>query len=156
MQLCLHDLAELTGGKLRLAAMPPREGELARVQRFVLNANAAGEGDVYWCFGGRDCSAELAYIRGALGVIVADRQLEPWPGRFSLLVDDPVAALQRLVKSLIRQEAVEDWPVAVAFTPAKKETSSNPPELKGLQLCAGWGVDIYSPTTRKCRMPKVK
>jgi hypothetical protein len=146
MKLCLHDLAELTGGKLRLAAMPPREGELARVQRFVLNANAAGEGDVYWCLGRRDCSAELAYFRGALGVVVVDRQLEPWPGRFSLLVDDPVAALRRLVKSLIRQESAEDWPLTVAASPAKKETSSNPPELKGLQLCAGWGVDIYSPT----------
>jgi hypothetical protein len=146
MQLCLHDLAELTGGKLRLAAMPPREGELAWVQRFVLNANAAGEGDVYWCLGRLDGAAELAFFRGALGVVVADRQIEPWPGRFSLLVDDPAAALQRLVEALIRRESAGNWPLAVAASPEKEETSSNPPELKGLQLCAGWGVDIYSPT----------
>jgi hypothetical protein len=160
MQICLHDLAELTGGELRLAKMPPRDGELALIRQFVLNAEVAREGDVYWCLGRRDCAAELAFFRGALGVVVADRGIEPWPGRFCLLVDDPVVALQRLVDALICRESAEEWRSEPAEFPAKKETSSNLPELKGLQLCAGWGVDIYSPTcgrsanelqVRRCR-----
>ena len=65
MHLCLQDLADLTGGQLRLSQMPPRDGHLELVQRFVLQADDAREGSVYWCFDGRQCAAELAYLRGS-------------------------------------------------------------------------------------------
>jgi len=146
MQLCLQDLAELTGGTLRLAAMPPRDGELTLIRQFASQAESVRRNEVFWSLAGRPGDVELAFLRGALGVVTDARRIEPWPGRFSLLVADPVAALRRLVQALISRESAEEWPVAVAVSPAKKETSSNPPELKGLQLCAGWGVDIYSPT----------
>jgi hypothetical protein len=160
MQLCLRDLAELTGGELRLAAMPPRDGEFSIVRQLVLSAELAGEGDVYWCLGRRDCAAELAFLRGALGVVTADWRIEPWPGRFCLLVDDSIEALKRLVDTLSHCKLGMNWrPLAGAF-PANQESVGEPPELKGLQLCAGWGVDIYSPTcgqsanehtVRRCR-----
>jgi hypothetical protein len=145
MHLCLQDLAEFTGGELSLARMPPRDGELSMVRRLVLRAEDAGEGDVYWCLRRGECSAELAYFRGALGV-VAEQGVEPWPGRFSLVVDDPVAALARLVEAVIRRESVEQWQAYRAVWEGEEETSSNQPELKVLQLCAGFRVDIYSPT----------
>jgi len=160
MQLCLRDLAALTGGELRLAAMPPRDGEFSIVRQLVLSAELSGEGDVYWCLGRRDCAVELAFLRGALGVVVADRRIEPWPGRFCLLVDDPIAALERLVESVTQRESRVDCWSAAAILPANEESGRELPELKGLQLCAGWGVDIYSPTcgqsanehmVRRCR-----
>src|SRR5207244_2282299 len=81
MRLCLLDLAHATGGTLRLAAMPPRDGDLARVRRIVLWPEAAGEGDIFWCFGGHGCDAELAFLRGALAVAMSQPSIEPWPGR---------------------------------------------------------------------------
>jgi hypothetical protein len=145
MQLCLQDLAELTGGQLRLARMPPRDGELARIHRLVLREDGCSEGSVYWCFDRRQCAAELSYLRGALGV-VSSQFIEPWPGRFSLLVADPLRALERVVAALSRGEALEDIQPPSACPHSKHETSSHLPELKVLQLCAGGGVDIYSPT----------
>jgi hypothetical protein len=145
MRLCLQELAELTGGELRFARMPPRAGELSIVRRMVLDAEDAGEGDVYWRLGRGECSAELAYFRGALGV-VTEQAVEPWPGRFSLQVDDPVAALERLVELVIRRESAEKCVVLSGAWETEKETSSQQPELKVLQLCAGFRVDIYSPT----------
>jgi hypothetical protein len=145
MNLSLHDLAELTGGELRLAATPPRDGELTLVKRFVLTAETAGAEDVFWCLARHACNVELAFLRGALGVVSAGRAIEPWPGRFSLQVDDSVEALRRLVAGL-----------SVGW----EQSFNDPPELKVLQLCAAGGVDIYAPTcgqsakghwARRCR-----
>jgi len=140
MDLCLHDLVRLTGGQLRLAAMPPRDGHLTLLQRIVLSAEAACSGDLFWCLARQSCNIELAYLRGALGVVTAGRPVEPWPGRFSLQVDDPVACLERLIEALA----------------GGRQFFDDLPELKVLQLCAAGGVDIYPPTNRKCRVSKLK
>jgi hypothetical protein len=158
MQLCAQDLVELTGGDLRLAQMPPLDGELALVRGIVLRADDATADSVYWCFDGRQCAAELAFLRGALGVVAA-HSIEPWPGRFSLLVADPLGALERLARAFASGEALRETELVTACRGSKRETRSNLPELKGLQLCAGGGVDIYSPTcgrppnatVRRCR-----
>lgn len=145
MNLCLDDLAALTGGVLRLAAMPPRDGDLAVVQRIVLSVEDVSSGDVFWCLGRHRCETELAFLRGALGVVAAGAAIEPWPGRFSLQIDDPVRRLKRLVDGL------------AASGDQSFDQSS---ELKVLQLCAAGGVDIYPPTcgqsakghlARRCR-----
>ena len=118
MNICLIDLAELSGGKLQLAIMPPLDGVLARVRRIVLSPDVVGPGDVYWRLAGQPGDTEAAFLRGALAIVTAGRPIEPWPGRFSLQVDDPVAALRRLIEQL------------GAF---EKQSSRNGPELKVLQ-----------------------
>lgn len=145
MNLCLYDLAELTVGELRLAAMPPCDGELTPIRRIVLSAEAASAGAVFWCFDRSACNVELAFLRGSLGVVAAGGPIEPWPGRFSLQVDDPVAALRRLVEGL---------------SAARKQSFEVRRELKVLQLCAAGVADISPPTcgqsakghlARRCR-----
>jgi hypothetical protein len=152
MNLCILDLAELTGGRLRLAAMPPREGELAAVERICLAADEARPGDVFWCLAGGGCDFDLAFLRGALGV-VGSRQIEPWPGRFSLAVDNPALALERLFAGLLRRSEL--------LTPASGEESlPESPELKTLQLPGQGAIAIFPPTcgqsaggpgARRCR-----
>ena len=140
MELYLEDLVRLARGQLRLANMPPRDGELAVIRRIVLTPEAVQPGDLFWCLQRQDCNLELAFLRGALGVALAGESIEPWPGRFSLLVDDPVTGLERLIAGLA----------------AGEQFFHNPPELKDLQLSAGAGVDIYPPVNRKCRIANVK
>jgi hypothetical protein len=130
MKLCLHDLGQLTGGKLRLASMPPREGELAAIGRIVLAVGDVCEGDLFWCLSQEACDVQLAFLRGALGVACAGLPIEPWPGRFSLHVDNAEVCLKRLIDGL----------------PRFQQSSINSPELKVLQLCAARRVDIYPPT----------
>ena len=110
--------------------MPPRDGELALVRRIVLSAEAASAGDVFWCVARHCGNIELAYLRGALGVVVAGPATEPWPGRFSLQVADSVEALSRLIESIATDE----------------QSFVGPPELKVLQLCAARVADISPPT----------
>jgi len=126
--VCLLDLVSITGGRLRLGLMPPREGELTLVQRIVFTPGSVMPGDVLWCLADDCCDAQLAFLRGALGV-VADDRIEPWPGGFSLAVDDPVRALHRLA------EARKIRGTAKSF--------SDVLELKVLQLSELPGADIY-------------
>ena len=133
MNLCVLDLAELTGGQLRLAAMPPRAGEWAEVERICLAADETRPGDVFWCLVGGPCDFDLAFLRGALGV-VGCRAVEPWPGRFSLAVGDPAAALERLVSGLLQRTAAE------------QESFADCSELKDLQLRGGGATANFPPT----------
>jgi len=124
MKLCILDLIQITGGKLRLAAMPPLDGELAVIERIVLFADAVRAGDVFWCLDRRACDVDLAFLRGALGVVAAGPPIEPWAGRFSLRVSDPTSVLAELRGQL---------------------SGENAAELKVLQLCAAGRTDISSP-----------
>src|SRR5262245_25450963 len=133
MHLCLLDLLEFTGGHLRLSETPPHAGELAAVERICLAADDVQPGDVYWCLGAAPCDVELAFLRGALGV-VASTPCQPWPGRFSLAVEDTVGALERLVDGLRRQAALT------------QESFAGSPELKDLQLPAGAAPANFPPT----------
>lgn len=98
--LTLHQLHEIVNGRLRLATLPPRDGESARIGRVVTDTRHLAPGDVFWGlvgprFDGSDFATE-AYERGAAGVVVAGRYVQPWPGRWSLQVDDGLSALTRL------------------------------------------------------------
>ena len=112
--------------------MPPRDGELAVLGRIVLQAAAVQPGDVFWCLACPACDVELAYLRGALGIVISQRTVEPWPGRFCVVVDDAVAALERVVEGMSAGEP-EVFRVKA-------------PELKVLQLSGESRVDIYPPT----------
>jgi hypothetical protein len=131
MNLCLIDLAELTHGRLQLAAMPPLDGVLARVGRMVLSLDRIVEGDVFWHLVYQPGDLETAFLRGASGVVHSGRPNEPWPGRFCLQVDDPIAALRLLV------ERLDDF---------EEQFSSDPSDLKVLQLCATEPSCIPLPT----------
>src|SRR5436190_3052206 len=103
MELCLVDVAEITGGQLWLAEMPPCAGELATIGRIVFSPQAVGANDVFWSLANRGGDVEQAFLHGALGVVIAAEHVEPWPGRFSLHVDDAFAALERLMTAVLRR-----------------------------------------------------
>jgi UDP-N-acetylmuramoyl-tripeptide--D-alanyl-D-alanine ligase len=97
MLLTLAQLCDITGGRLRLAAMPPCHGELAHVGPIVTDSRRVQSEMVFWGLSGPrfdgSCFAEDALVRGASGVVVAGRDVAPWPGRWSLRVDDALKAL---------------------------------------------------------------
>lgn len=104
--LALGALADVVGGTLRLAAMPPRDGDMAPVERIVTDVRHAQRGDVYWAIPGKSCengfdpASDCAYealMRGAAGV-VANHRVEPFAGRWSIEVADPVVALWELAR----------------------------------------------------------
>jgi len=147
MKICLQDLVELTGGEVKFASMPPLAGELTPINRILLKPSAIEPGDVFWCLTANRCDVELAFFRGAIGVVCTDRAANPWPGRFVLLVDDPIAALQSLVEGLAEQLSLG---AAKVFAP-------EPSELKVLQLYASQRADNSSPTCeRSLRSRQVK
>jgi UDP-N-acetylmuramoyl-tripeptide--D-alanyl-D-alanine ligase len=96
----IKQLHEITGGRLRLATLPPRGGELARVRHVVIDSRQARRGDVFWGLVGTHLDgshfATEAYARGAEGVVVGRKYVQPWPGCWSLEVDDSLKALEQL------------------------------------------------------------
>ena len=106
MNLCIGDLAEIIGGQLVLASLPPLAGPYEPVRRIVVESREVRSGDVYWGLAapGYDGShlAEDALLRGAFGVVVSGRHIEPWAGRFSILVPDANRALVELGRCLPR------------------------------------------------------
>ncbi len=105
--LSVGELARMSGGRLRLGSMPPLGGESEPVRRIVTAMNEVTEGDVYWALRSReDATAaciEEAFSRGALGVVVAGRRVEPWAGRFVLEVKDAEQKLAYVVARCRRQ-----------------------------------------------------
>jgi UDP-N-acetylmuramyl pentapeptide synthase len=98
--LLIGDLAAIVGGELRFGSLPPLAGTAEPIRRIVLDHREVEPGDVFWAItapryvGAR--RAEAAFLRGALGVVVSGRHVEPWAGRFSLRVLDANAALLQL------------------------------------------------------------
>ena len=99
-ELTVQQLHEIVGGRLRLATLAPPQGELARVGRAVTDSRQVHAGDVFWGLAGtRFDGAEFAseaYDRGASGVVVGRKYVQPAPGCWSLEVDDAVEALHKL------------------------------------------------------------
>jgi UDP-N-acetylmuramoyl-tripeptide--D-alanyl-D-alanine ligase len=96
----IKQLHEITGGRLRLATLPPRHGELARVRHVVTDSRQVRQGDIFWGLPGTRLDgshfAIEAYARGAEGVIVGRKYVQPWPGCWSLEVADSQRALEQL------------------------------------------------------------
>jgi UDP-N-acetylmuramoyl-tripeptide--D-alanyl-D-alanine ligase len=105
--LCLRELAEIIGGRLRLGCMPPLGGELEPLGRIATDSERVRQGDVFWGLATSEENgswrAEEAYARGALGAVVSGRRLEPWAGKFSLEVEDARSALWRLARAMRRR-----------------------------------------------------
>jgi UDP-N-acetylmuramoyl-tripeptide--D-alanyl-D-alanine ligase len=100
MQLTLGDLHELLGGKLRLGAMPPCDGETTLVGPVVVDSREVEADEVFWGLIGSRFNgahfAEEAFVRGAAGVIVSGRRVEPWAGRWALEVEDAQKSMWEL------------------------------------------------------------
>ncbi len=101
----MHDvtvgqLHEIVGGRLRLATLAPRGGEQARVGNVAIDSRQVRRGDIFWGLPGTrfDGSqfANEAYSRGAEGAVVGGRYVQPWPGCWSLEVEDAQRALEQL------------------------------------------------------------
>src|SRR5262245_34413055 len=97
LNLCIEELHRIVGGEVRLGLMPPLAGTLEPLRRVVVDSSRARPGDVYWALVGPDYdgaqTAEEAFTRGALGVVVSSRSVEPWAGKFVLRVPDANQAL---------------------------------------------------------------
>ena len=123
--LCLSDLASIVGGRLRLGAMPPLGGSLEPVGRIVTDSQQLKPGDVYWGLDapGRHGAdfAEQAFSRGAMGVVVAGRHVEPWAGKFTIQVQDANGALWQLARWARQRFAGKV--IAVAGSAGKTTTS---------------------------------
>ena len=99
---CIRDLADVTNGHLRLSTMPPLDGDLHLINRLVFDSRKVQPGDVFWALSGPQFDGaqfiEDALLRGATGIVVADRMLEPWAGGFCITVEDTRQALQELAR----------------------------------------------------------
>ena len=98
--VCVRDIVEIVGGEVRLGSLPPLDGEMQPVDRIVTDCRHVRPGDVFWAASnsgnhGADF-AELAFSRGATGVVVSGRRVEPWAGKFCIQVGDTDEALRRL------------------------------------------------------------
>jgi UDP-N-acetylmuramoyl-tripeptide--D-alanyl-D-alanine ligase len=100
MRLTVSELRTITGGRLRLGSMPPRDGETTQVGPIVTDSRRVQPDTVFWGLKGTQfdgaCFAEDALVRGASGVVVSGRTVEPWAGRWSLEVDNGLDALRNL------------------------------------------------------------
>ena len=105
MFLSIHDLVQFTAGQLRLAAMPHVDGAWVQVPRIVLDSRLVERGDLFWRVEPQECDTQLAFLRGAIGIVTDGRQVEPWPGTFCLRVADAVESLERLIEALQAGEA---------------------------------------------------
>ena len=104
LDFCIAELAELVDGKIQFGAMPPLAGNLERIGQIVFDPMQVRSRNVYWALrvGTYDGSmlVEDAFTRGAIGVVLQGRRIEPWAGNFCISVPDGVAALHRLMRCL--------------------------------------------------------
>ncbi|HUG70992.1 MAG TPA: hypothetical protein VMM76_24800 [Pirellulaceae bacterium] len=113
--LCIAELSEILEGSVSLGAMPPLAGLFEPIGRVVVDVRGIRNRDVLWTFESRTEHAyylvEDAYARGALGVVVAGRRIEPWAGKFCVNVADSIGAFHRLMRCVRADNG--SWPAAV-------------------------------------------
>lgn len=77
------------------------------IGRVVVNVRDVQPGDVFWALDTAEhdagARAEDAFAQGALGAVVVGRHVEPWAGKFSMVVQDASCALWQLAAWLRRQ-----------------------------------------------------
>jgi UDP-N-acetylmuramyl pentapeptide synthase len=92
--------------------MPPLAGKLEPVGRIVFDPQQVQPRDTYWAlqvgtFDGALLVGE-AFSRGALGVVLEGRKVEPWAGSFCITVTDGLGSLHRLMRCLRTDRGT--WP----------------------------------------------
>ncbi len=135
--LTVKKLHEIVGGRLRLATLPPRDGEEARVGHIVIDSRQVQRSDVFWGLTGTrfDGSnfAEEAYSRGAAGAVVGGRYVQPAPGCWSLEVACAQEALVRLARW--NRQRMSGTVVAVTGSVGKTTTRQMIHTVLGSRLC---------------------
>lgn len=135
--LTVKKLHEIVGGRLRLATLPPRHGEVARVRRIVTDSRQLQRGDIFWGLEGTRFDggsfALAAYERGATGAVVGKRYVQPAPGCWSLEVDDALAALQKL--AVWNRQRMTGRVIAVTGSVGKTTTRQMIHAVLSRQLC---------------------
>jgi UDP-N-acetylmuramoyl-tripeptide--D-alanyl-D-alanine ligase len=100
LEIALCELVHEIGGKLSLGCMPPLAGDATPIGRIVIDSRQVEDGDVFWALKGPNHDGtdyvDEAFARGASGVVVQSRSIEPWAGRWSLQVEDSQLALWQL------------------------------------------------------------
>ncbi len=100
--LSVKKLHEIIGGRLRLATLAPRHGEASPVGQVVTDSRQIQRGDVFWGLAGAHLDgagfAAEAYSRGAAGVVVGKKYVQPWPGCWSVEVNDSLQSLHQLAR----------------------------------------------------------
>jgi UDP-N-acetylmuramoyl-tripeptide--D-alanyl-D-alanine ligase len=101
--LSTGELAAIVGGRLRLGSMPPLGGDLEPIGRLSVDSRTVAPGEVFWGLSAQADPANLpeeAFARGAKGVVVEGRRVTPWPGTFSVEVDDAKWALWQVARTM--------------------------------------------------------
>lgn len=91
-------LSKAIDGRLCFGSLPPLGGQFEPAGRIVVDVERVREQDIFWALPGRQQLAEQAFVRGASGVIVCGRHVEPWAGKYSIHVENSYAALGRLAR----------------------------------------------------------
>ena len=104
LPLTLQELATVTDGKLYLADLPPLDGVQQPVHGIHFDIDPLAPGGLYWDLStSRESSfgkPELAFAKGAAGVVTCHEPSSPWAGRYSLIVDNCQLALRQLAHYL--------------------------------------------------------
>ena len=104
MYLTIESLAEIIGGRLRMADLPPLGGMWEPLGRILTRNEDIAPGDVLFVLPEllqlNPCCVHEAFDRGALGIVHAGKAVEPWAGRFSIGVDDVSLTLTHLARWL--------------------------------------------------------
>jgi len=121
--LSLRDLATVTDGSLHLGDLPPLGGDLETVHRIDFHLDTLAPGGLYWDLsqspGAGFGKAEVAFLKGAAGVLVDRYHSEPWAGRYTLRVKNSQLAMRQLAYFLrkgAQRQTLLLWP-AVARQP---------------------------------------
>lgn len=124
--LLLRDLVIASGGQLTLAAMPPRDADLTMLRRSTAVASCVQPGDLFWALRGPADDGmrhvEEAFARGAAGAVIAGRSIEPWPGKFTVKVDDVRKALWQTAS--YARSRFKGTVIAVAERPGRLSASA--------------------------------
>ena len=114
-KLCIKELGEIINGSVSLGAMPPLAGLFEPVGRIVVDVREVRNRDVLWTFESTSHSAcyqvDDAFSRGAAGIVMSGRRIEPWAGKFCVNVADSVAALHRMMRCVRADDGT--WPPTV-------------------------------------------
>lgn len=113
-RLNIAQLAEIVDGQVVLGLMPPLAGLFEPIGRMVVDCCELRPRDVFWGIASNAYdgtrNVDEAFSRGALGVVIAGRRMEPWAGRFCVQVADTTKALQRMLRCLSRGEREQSPP----------------------------------------------
>jgi hypothetical protein len=110
-ELCLEQLADITGGLLRLGTMPPLAGGLEPVRRIVIAPDEAAVGDIFWLINESESNGiaevQRAFLQGAAGAVTEHPGVEPWAGKFIIQVTNSPLALARVIRCLGTEAAAK-------------------------------------------------